>query len=367
MSAGVVALLGSGETAPGMTKVHRDLLARRAPVRAVTLDTAYGFQQNVPQMTEKLVDYFSTSLHTALEPLHLTSYDDASEVQRAVVKRAVSTATYVFAGPGSPSWALAQWRPLGLVDDLHAALDADAVVCFASAAALTLGAYTAPIYEIYKVGVPEPYWLEGLDLMGRLGLRCVVVPHFDNREGANYDTRYCYLGERRLRQLEAALPEDVATLGVDEHTAAVIDLGADTIAVRGRGHAHWRLGDETRVLTSKSPTPLSELRLAEPAVRQAAPEAPPASGDLDELGRAALAGGHGALDAVAELVRRAQGARPGLIDPEPLVASLLALRAQARSTGDYELSDVLRAALAGAGVEIRDGANGATWSISPGG
>ena len=59
--------------------------------------------------------------------------------------------------------------------DLAAVLENDGVVCFASAAALTLGAFTAPVYEIYKAGVPEPYWLDGLDLMGRAGLRCAVV------------------------------------------------------------------------------------------------------------------------------------------------------------------------------------------------
>ena len=31
-----------------------------------------------------------------------------------------------------------------------------------------------------------------------------VIPHFDNAEGGNHDTRFCYLGERRLAVLEAA-------------------------------------------------------------------------------------------------------------------------------------------------------------------
>ena len=53
----------------------------------------------------------------------------------------------------------------------------------ASAAALTLGAVTIPVYEIYKVG-EEPRWLEGLDLLGpATGLRAAVVPHYDNAEG----------------------------------------------------------------------------------------------------------------------------------------------------------------------------------------
>ena len=41
-------------------------------------------------------------------------------------------------------------------------------------------------------------WLEGMNLMADAGLPAVVVPHFNNAEGGNHDTRYCYMGERRL-------------------------------------------------------------------------------------------------------------------------------------------------------------------------
>ena len=78
------------------------------------------------------------------------------------------------------------------------------ILTMASAAALTLGSVTIPVYEIYKVG-EEPRWLEGLDLLGAAtGLRAAVVPHYDNAEGGNHDTRFCYMGERRLRILRAA-------------------------------------------------------------------------------------------------------------------------------------------------------------------
>ena len=69
-------------------------------------------------------------------------------------------------------------------------LDHGGTLCFASAAALTLGAFTAPIYEVYKVGVEEPHWREGLNVLAAFGVNCVVIPHFDNNEGGNYDTRY---------------------------------------------------------------------------------------------------------------------------------------------------------------------------------
>ena len=40
----------------------------------------------------------------------------------------------------------------------------------ASASALTVGAYTIPVYEIYKVG-QHIHWGDGLDILGQLGLR----------------------------------------------------------------------------------------------------------------------------------------------------------------------------------------------------
>src|SRR2546430_10964210 len=62
-------------------------------------------------------------------------------------------------------------------------------VVFASAAALTLGSHTVPVYEIYKAGV-EPAWVPGLDLVRRAtGLPAVLIPHYDNAEGGHHDTR----------------------------------------------------------------------------------------------------------------------------------------------------------------------------------
>ena len=43
------------------------------------------------------------------------------------------------------------------------------------------------------------------------------------------------MGERRLRILEELLPDGVDILGVDEHTAAIFDLDAGTVSIRGRG------------------------------------------------------------------------------------------------------------------------------------
>jgi hypothetical protein len=365
MSSGVLALLGSGETAPGMTKVHRELFARIADISAVNLDTAYGFQLNVPQMSQKLEEYFNTSLHVDVTTLHFSSFERASELDRTLFKQQVRDANYVFAGPGSPTYALKQWSPLHFDEDLLSVLANDGTLCFASAAALTLGAFTAPIYEVYKVGIEDPRWQDGLNVLSRLGLNCVVIPHFDNNEGATYDTRFCYLGEPRLLELERQLPDGVATLGVDEHTAAILDFNENTLTVKGRSNVYWRLNGESQVLANGTTTALEELRTLSPSVlQQPSNQSVPTEGTPVELAKTVVLGGDEGLQALARLVRLAQTGGRGFIDPTALVEGVLGARVTARASGQYDLADELRDALTRAGIEVKDGPGGSTWSLT---
>jgi hypothetical protein len=224
-----------------------------------------------------------------------------------------------------------------------------------------LGTHTAPIYEIYKVGA-ELTWLEGLDVLGSVGLRAAVIPHYDNAEGGNHDTSRCYLGHNRLLKLEAMLPDDVAVFGVDEHTAAIIDIDADTMSVKGRGNAYWRTGGQERVIANGTTIALTELRNATVAPRVSSPQTvKDESSTPQELGELAARGGPEALAAISELVNLASSGGPGLVDPSPLIDEVLIARANARKAGQYELSDQLRDAIVSIGVEVKDGPNGATW------
>lgn len=346
-----------------MTKVHRALLARHPQGTAINLDTSYGFQENVPQMTAKLVEYFDVSLHRTLTPVSFTNYDTARPLERAIAKQRVREADYVFAGPGSPSYALQQWKPLDLVDDFATVLEQDCVLCFSSAATLTLGAFTAPIYEIYKVG-DEPHWLEGLDLTARLGLNCAVIPHFDNHEGSNYDTRYCYLGERRLELLESQLPHTVATLGIDEHTALLLDFAADEARVIGRGNAYWRHHGTVITLSSQAPTPLSALRSlpVAPRTRVLSTNDDSLSDNLT-LAELVTHGGPAGSEALARLVRLADGATTSTVDVTALVEEVVRIRDSARVAKQFHTADRLRDALIAAGVAITDEPTGTRWSI----
>ena len=211
----ILAIMGSGETAPTMVQTHRHLAAMLGgSSRAVVIDTPSGFQENAPELARRAVEYFRRSVELDVEIAGLTRLDDrADPVDRERGLRRVADADWVFAGPGSPTYALRQWRDTPLPGLLADKLSDGGVVTFASAAALTLGRATVPVYEIYKAG-EEPRWADGLGLLQGIGIDAVVIPHYDNAEGGNHDTRFCYLGERRLAMLESSLPDDAYVLGM---------------------------------------------------------------------------------------------------------------------------------------------------------
>ena len=315
-----------------MTKVHRTLLNTLDEVRAINLDTPYGFQENLDQMSEKNLAYFDTSLQLDMRTVSFPSFAHAPEDTRATVRSAVTNATYVFAGPGSPTYALDQWQPLHLEKDLATVLRQGGVVCFSSAAALTLGAFTPPIYEIYKAGAPLS-WREGLNLTAIAGLDCVVLPHYNNAEGGTYDTSRCYLSERRLRLLEELLPATTSVLGVDEHTAALIDLETRTLRVAGKGAVHWRCAGAVTSFEKGASVSLDDLD-ADAVALEALPT--PEVATTSTL----------SADELAENEARDQA----------LVMALDEIRLKARARSDYETADEIRAALNAFGVVVRDGA-----------
>ena len=191
----LLTIMGSGETAPTMVKAHREVFARLGldTPRAVVLDTPYGFQTNADIVSEKAVAYFRESVGRQVEVAGLRRTDTVERVELERALARVAAADWLFTGPGSPSFALRQWRGTPVPDVLAQKLTEQGALVFSSAAALTLGLATVPVYEIYKVGA-DPYWLDGLDLLSRHGLPVAVIPHFDNTEGGNHDTRFCYLG-----------------------------------------------------------------------------------------------------------------------------------------------------------------------------
>jgi cyanophycinase-like exopeptidase len=260
----ILTIMGSGETAPTMVSTHRTLTALLPkPVKAVLLDTPYGFQENAPELATRAVEYFRNSVNVDIAVAGLVRLHDthiaADTVQIERGLRAISDATYIFAGPGSPTYALRQWSGSNVASSIIDKLMNGGIVTFASAAALTLGKVTVPVYEVYKVG-QDVQRLDGLDVLSAIGINAAVIPHYDNAEGGNHDTRFCYLGETRLRMFEKMLDDDTYVLGIDEHTGLVIDLDASVAKVVGNGTVTLRLREDSFTYETGSTIPLTTLQ-----------------------------------------------------------------------------------------------------------
>jgi len=417
-----------------MVKVHRRLLERLGPppVPAVLLDTPFGFQENAREIAGRAVTYFRESLHAAIAVTGLApgavggnGAGEQAEFANERLVTAVRNSRYVFAGPGSPSYALRKWRETVVPGLLAEKLVHGGCVVFASAAALTLGIATVPVYEIYKCG-EDPHWLEGLDVTSVAGIRAAVIPHYDNNEGGTHDTRFCYLGERRLSVMERNLPDGAFVFGVDEHTACIFDLDAGTAIVEGRGVVTVRAAGRSATMPNGEVFPTARIletadalacgsvnrtagEQAEDLIRDDAPSTNagglPSTSPLVDLVREreadfaaavasrdmALAAGtlldlerditewstdipggdeldraHASLRSlILELGRLAEA---GTRDPReavgPLVEALLELRNAARRDRRFADADFVRDRLAESGIEVRDTPESSEWLLA---
>jgi hypothetical protein len=410
-----------------MVTTHRKLTSLLPqPVQAVVLDTPYGFQENAPELASRAQDYFRTSINVEIEIAGLVRLHDthiaADPVQIERGLRRVANANYIFAGPGSPTYALRQWSGSPIASIITGKLQTGGIVTFASAAALTLGKATVPVYEVYKVG-QDVERLDGLDILSSIGINAAVIPHYDNAEGGNHDTRFCYLGQARLEMFETMLDNDTYVLGVDEHTGLVIDIDAQEATVVGNGGVTLRLRSQSFVYPTGSVLPFSLLqnpfqlldpgssatstktaRIAstespvqdaptksapsslEQSLQQASHEFEEAMKHRDAEGavRAALALEQAMVDWKADTLQgdvtdrcRAtlrsmmsqlgDAAVSGVRDPRdvvsPYIEAMLAVRAIVRAEKRFDLSDIIRDAFASLSIEVRDTPQGAEWSL----
>jgi len=426
----LLTIMGSGETAPTMVKVHRAVVEQLGPgpVHGLMLDTPFGFQTNASEIASRAVTYFRDSVGADLDVAGLRRAADLEGPAGDAIVAKLAAAPLVFAGPGSPTYALRQWQGTLVPSLLAEKLTFGGALTFASAAALTLGVVTVPVYEVYKVG-EDPRWVPGLDLLAAIGLPVALIPHYDNAEGGTHDTRFCYLGEQRLAGLEGELPEGTFVLGVDEHSALSIDLDAERATVAGHGGVTVRVRGRSTRLESGETVALGRLvelaadlasgpRRAQveagSATQTGIPEPesmvlPPSDGppllgairgfeESFRLARAAsdvpgmvgaLLGlddelwawsadtmqsderdrGRAALRAmVAELGElAATGARDPAGVVGPYVELALTLRDSARRERRFADADAVRDGLVALGVEINDTPEGSAWRLPDGG
>ncbi len=260
---GIIALMGSGEFTATMVEVHKELLEGLPyPPRAFFLDTPAGFELNADQISQKALDYFRKHIQ---QPMSVASYKAKETTQPYEAMQTfqkLREANFVLIGPGSPTYAVRHWRQTPIPEILAKRVEAGNCLVAASAAALTVGRFTLPVYEIYKVG-EDLHWVEGIDVLKHFGFNLVVIPHWNNAEGGTHDTRFCYMGEPRLRQLESLLPDDTSIFGLDEHTACLLDLEKDEAIIKGIGSVTLRRGGVERTFKKSDRIPLQILRKGE--------------------------------------------------------------------------------------------------------
>lgn len=411
---GYIVLMGSGELTATMVDVHKDLLAALpGSGKAVFLDTPAGFQLNVDQISQRAVEYFRTRIQ---HPLAIASFKGKETVSTYEAEQAFHTlreAKYTLIGPGSPSYAVNQWLSTPIPKILVQSISTGGCLVAASAAALTVGRYTLPVYEIYKVG-QDLHWMDGMNILDAFGFNLIVIPHWNNAEGGTHDTRFCFMGESRFNELSAKLPADVSILGLDEHTACILDLAKGEGQIRGIGRVILKRSNEEiifkkgdifslDIFSGKNFTGKQKSRLKRQV--QSATNDPQIDDSFwDGIHRleAIFQEGHDqhdpqkAIHALLEIDQMIWKAQKDLESEEfisqareifrefivlmgtilqpsprlvrdnmaPLVEELLKLRETFRQKKMWENADMIRDSLHRAGITVEDTINGSEWRMS---
>ena len=377
--AGRITLVGAGELMSAMSSLHRAALQRLgAPPRPVFLDTTAGFETNIDAIVQKAVEYYAHHLQADLRVARYRHRERASAEEMAAAVAAIRDANLIFAGPGSPTYAIRQWRDSPVWEAVVQRYQAGADVLFASAASISLGRYSLPVYEIYKAG-EDPFWTEGLNLLGELGLDLAVVPHYDdNSGGENYDSRFCYMGARRFDILQSRLPGDVCILGIDAYTAVCFDPSTRQASVSGNGGVTLIGEGGSRRFEAGTTLPFEAFRSSSREVVQTFDPGAQVSGyafadtDSDSEGplaelTAAISNntsmtGNEKVDLLAKLQTLSQSGGGSSETEDGLVDLVLELRQGLREAKRFDLADRARDALQESGFEVQDHPDGARWS-----
>lgn len=209
-----------------------------SPIRIGILETPTGFEVNaIHSWPERMQKFYEKSLQNfkpiitrvrAWKKKGENSTDDGQIVDSLLDQ------DVIYAGAGSPSYTVRHLKNSRAYNNLLKAHQKGTVLVLGSATAVAVGKYALPVYEIFKAG-HEKHWLPGLNLFGIYGLNLVIIPHWNNREGEDFDTTRCWMGQARFEELYRMLPAECVVLGIDEHTAVVIDFHSNQVRVLGVG------------------------------------------------------------------------------------------------------------------------------------
>ena len=334
---GLVVCFGSGETSASGRRIWEWLFRRLSPpIRVAVLETPAGFELNSAQVAGRVGEFLRRRLqnyHPEITVIPARKRGTPFSPDNPQVVAPLLHSNVVFMGPGSPTYAVRQLRGSLAWHLLVARHRRGAAIVLASAAVIAASAHALPVYEIYKVG-EDLHWKQGLDFFGVYGLSLVFIPHWNNTEGgAELDTSRCFMGRSRFEALLALLPAEATVIGIDEHTALVIDVGAQRCQVLGKGRVTRIRDGEEKYFVSHAGFPLAELG----PVRMPRPE-------------------EGIPPEVWERVLEAevQPSPEPSSEPPPEVQALVQQRQAARERRDWATADALREQIAALGWRVID-------------
>ncbi len=237
------------------------------PVRIALLETPAGFQPNAALVARKIGDFLRQHLPELQPEIRYVPARRRGTVfdpDEPLVAEPVEWADCVFAGPGSPTYMIRQLAGTRTWQRLVERWQSGLRLAFASAAAIAVSRFALPVYEIYKAGA-DLHWVEGLDLLGSLGFSLAIIPHWNNREGGEeLDTSRCFMGLERFTQLVRLLPRETTILGLDEHTACLLDFAEGVGRVIGAGTVTIVTAEYSRSFRHREQFPLALLRSIAP-------------------------------------------------------------------------------------------------------
>ena len=223
--------------------IHEQVLklsGSTSPIHIGILETPTGFEVNaLHAWPERMEDFFAKRLHNykpVITRIHAWKKDAASRgTNNPANAEKLNGLDYLYCGAGSPSYTVKHLGGSRVYQAMCEALKAGTTLCLGSASAVAVGALAIPVYEIYKSG-EDLHWIRGLNLFSSLGIdNLVIVPHWNNQEGEDFDTTYCWMGKARFAVLEQQLPKGITIIGIDEQTACIVDSQCKTALVSGIG------------------------------------------------------------------------------------------------------------------------------------
>jgi cyanophycinase-like exopeptidase len=353
---GKLAILGSGETTGVGRRVLRGILQELEEPRAIAvLDTPAGFQPNHAQVAGKVAQFILEKLADLHPHPHIveTPKDGLDTPVGAAILSKITNSRCIVAGPGSPTYMIRKLKDTLYLDAIRQAHQQGSAIYISSAASIAFSAFSIPVYEIFKVG-EDPYWFGGLDLLGPFGMRLAIVPHWNNSEGgAELDTRFSYMGKARFEQLCTKLPSGITILGIDEHTACIMDFAHALASIDGKGGVHIVRDGYIVEFASGDTFPMSLLG-ADP---------------LDLQGRGTELPTNLTMS-TETLPSPATTLNPSIEEdslatriPPQLIDTLLAVRTELRDAKQWVFADKLRDALTEFGIVVQDTPDGTRWSI----